>query len=225
MYIQLKTTRHIRRAGIQITYRPGDWLEVGTDVGRQSAMQWVAEGAAHLPQLPEAERFRAISLARSVSEEELASWGAVVRGTPLESVRTHLPTKHLKVVEGDKELPFDSTLLWKPPAPLRQELLPIGFLRLERGWQIAVPLLSYEKLACTIGDAKDQARTRKVIPDLRIMLYDTRLMFVKKCADTERLMRIWAQEPGDERLAFLRALFAVKPIICALPQKWVGDKG
>lgn len=221
MYIQLKAVRYIRRAGVQITYRPGDWLEIGTDVGKQTAILWVAEGAAHMPQLPGGEGLKALSVAAG----EGADWGVVVRGGNFKDARKRLPTTRLQVVAGDKELPFASTLLWSPPAPLRAELLPIGFLRLERGWQLAVPLLSYERLANTVGTPEDRALTQKVVPDLRVLLYDTRLIFARRCADIERLMRVWASEPGDERLAFLRALFAIKPIICALPQRWVGDRG
>lgn len=221
MYIQLKAVRYIRRAGVQVTYHAGDWLEVGKDVGKQTALLWVAEGAAHMPQLPGGEGFRVLSAAA----DEGADWGVVVRGGNLKDARKRLPTTRLRVVAGGKELPFASTLLWSPPAPLRAELLPIGFLRLERGWQLAVPLLSYERLASTVGTPQGRALTQKVVPDLRVLLYDTRLIFARRCADTERLMEVWAKESGNEQLAFLRALFAVKPIICALPQKWMGDKG
>lgn len=221
MHIQLKAVRYVRRAGVQITYHPGDWLEIGTDIGKQAALLWVAEGAAHMPQLPGGEGLKALS----VAADEGADWGVVVRGGNFKDARKRLPTTRLQVVAGDKELPFASTLLWSPPAPLRAELLPIGFLRLERGWQLAVPLLSYERLASTVGTPEDRALTQKVVPDLRVLLYDTRLIFARRCTDIEHLMKVWASEPGDERLAFLRALFAVKPIICALPQKWVGDRG
>ena len=215
-YVQLSAIKYIRRGGVQVTYRPGDWLEIGKDVGRQTALLWVAEGTAHMPHLP---------MEDQLAQLTGADWGVVVRGGKFEEARKLVPESRLKVVAGGLELPFDRTLLWTPTAPLRHELLPIGFLRLERGWQLAVPLLSYEKLACNVGTEEDRALTLKVVPDLRVMLYDTRLLFIKKCADTERLLKIWSREPGDERLAFLRALFAVNPIICALPQKWVGDKG
>ena len=215
-HIQMKALRYTRRAGTQITWRPGDWLEIGKDVGKQSAMLWVAEGAASMPHLSEEQKL--VSLVG-------ANLGIVIRGGNFKKALQYVPQEHLGVVQGGIELPFARTLLWSPPAPLRRELIPIGFHRLESGWQVAVPLLSYEKLASNIGTAEDRALTAKVIPDLRIMVYDTRLVYIKKCRDTERLIEIWNKEPGDERLAFLIALFAVKPIICGLPQKWVGDSG
>lgn len=218
-YIQLSMIRYIRKAGVQITYRPGDWLEIGKDVGKQTAMLWVAEGAASMPHLPIVEQ-AAVLIG--------TDWGVVIRSNDerdFEAAKKQVPQARLEVIEGGIELPFERTLLWVPSAPLRPELLPIGFQRLERGWQLAVPLLSYAKLACDYGSSEDRALTKKIIPDLRVLLYDTRLIFVKKCADTERLIKLWKQEPGDERLAFMRALFAVNPIICALPQKWIGDKG
>lgn len=213
-HIQLKAIRYTRKAGVQITWRPGDWLEVGKDIGQQTALLWVAEGAASMPHLSQAERLTTLVG---------SNLGVVIRGGDFKEASKQVPREHLEVVEGDIELPFARTLLWDPSAPLRSELIPIGFHRLESGWQIAVPLLSYEKLASNIGTPKDRARTAKVIPDLRIMVYDTRLVYIKKCDDTQRLIDLWSKEPGDERLGFLRALFAVKPIICALPQKWVGD--
>lgn len=123
-----------------------------------------------------------------------------------------------------RTLAFSRTLLWQPDAHLRLDLIPVGFHRLTAGWQIAAPLWRYQKLARDIGSAEDRAKTKAVIHDLRVPVYETGCMYIRRCAETRRLMRIWKREMkggGDEKLAFMRALYITKCVICALPTTWV----
>ena len=138
-YICLKTVKYIKRAGVQISYRPGDWLEIGKDVGKQAAMIWVAEGSASLPHLNATAFSTEASLAAFPIKHEQDSMGVVIRSGNFDRAKQQIPEGRLKVVKGGIELPFTYTLLWSPPCPLRHELLPIGFLRLTKGWQLAVP--------------------------------------------------------------------------------------
>jgi len=89
-------------------------------------------------------------------------------------------------------------------------------------WELAVPLCDYQTLAIHLGSDEEKERTKAVIRDLRVPLYDTRLMFVKHCQNTVDLFSRWQKEceSSDERLAFLRALYQVKPFILALPMTW-----
>ena len=41
-YVRLTRVKHIRIAGVQKTYRPGDWV----NVGRQTATLWLRDGSA-----------------------------------------------------------------------------------------------------------------------------------------------------------------------------------
>jgi len=110
-------------------------------------------------------------------------------------------------------------MLWSPAIKLRRELIPLGFSLLDT-WQIALPLQDYKRLACQIGGEEEKARTLEVVHDLRMLLYDTRLMFVKKCEETERLFETWQADSGEPSLSFLRALYLTKPFVLALPPTW-----
>jgi hypothetical protein len=100
---------------------------------------------------------------------------------------------------------------------------------LER-WDVAAPLWRYGVLARDQGTLSDQKRTEAVIRDLRVLLYAHELLFVRDSPDGLRFLETWRAEcgdgngtGGDERLAFLRALYLVKPLFCALPRSWLAD--
>ena len=132
-----------------------------------------------------------------------------------------LSESKLGLKDGDGiDLPYPQTLLWHPSLRLRGEMVPVGF-HLLNTWQIAAPLWDYRELACHIADEGDKERTEALVGDLRVPLYDTRLMFVKRCGDTQELIDCWKEE-GEGKLAFLRALYQVKPLILALPITWKG---
>jgi len=101
----------------------------------------------------------------------------------------------------------------------------ICFKLLQR-WQVAIPLWNYETLAAQVGTEEERERTKAVIRDLRVPLRDTRLVFMRRCAQTRELTNVWREEltnSTDERLAFLRALYRIKPVICDLPASWTGN--
>ena len=89
--------------------------------------------------------------------------------------------------------------------------------RLDAWWK-------YDELASRFGSNEERDRTEEIIHDLRVMVYDPRCLFIKRCTDTEHLIEMWAAErgQGSHKLAFLRALYIVKPLICALPISWGG---
>ena len=122
------------------------------------------------------------------------------------------------------ELPYDRTLLWDPEAMLKLDLVPAGMRFLDR-WQVACPLWSYTELARDIGEEDEREETARVIRDLRVPVYDTRVLFLRRCQDAEALLETWRSEQeamrGDLRLSFLRALYRVKPLILALPTTWI----
>jgi hypothetical protein len=120
-------------------------------------------------------------------------------------------------------------------APIPWTLVPAGFEYLKR-WDVAVPLWRYGVLAESLGSDAERARTRKIVRDLRIPVYGCELLFV---ADTElgrALVETWRRECAppestpwtggtlDERLAFLRSFFLVKPRLCALPRSWLVEE-
>jgi hypothetical protein len=129
---------------------------------------------------------------------------------------------NLSLIAGDPYIAFERTLCWNPKALLRMELIGAGFGFLN-AWEIAAPLYSYDELAVHIGSDEARARTQAVMRDLRVPVIDTRLLYVRHCENTKRLFDQWAVENetgDDERLTFMRAFYAVKPLALMLPVTW-----
>lgn len=191
-------------------FHPGDWV----DVSKQLAQLWIAAGEA-----------RPSSNLPSIFP---CGSGVVMRGADgtatVEQFREIVGIAYT----GDVALKFGLTLLWDVAAlpSIRPALLPTGFGLLER-WQIAVPLCDYTTLASSVGDDGDRAKTAAVIHDLRVPLYDTRLMFVRRCPEMNELIAEWWAERngGDERLAFLRVLYRRPAFILPLPMTWTMTHG
>jgi hypothetical protein len=133
------------------------------------------------------------------------------------------------VVSDSWDLPYSRTLFAAPGTIIPWDLIPAGMHFLER-WDVAAPLWRYGVLAKDQGTPSDQKRTEAVIRDLRVLLYAHGLLFVRDSPDGRRFLETWRGEcgdgngtGGDERLAFLRALYLVKPLFCALPRSWLAD--
>jgi hypothetical protein len=204
----LTVVRSHDEAGILTTYQPGDWLPVKN----QQLRILLAKGQVEIQ--PQAYK----------TVLDLVDCGVVIIDGNLENAQKYIAkaSRHIEVVGDDVRLAFPRTLLWDGQCKMRLDLMPVGFHRLTTGWQVAAPIYSYQVLAQDIGDEEDRARTLEIVRDLRVPVYDSRMVFVRRCGDTERLMEAWeAEGGGDERLALLRALYIVKPTICALPPSWI----
>jgi hypothetical protein len=200
--VKLKVIKHIEVAGKMQTLHPGDWVSVG----RGLAERWILADEAWRP---------------NADLTAPPGAGVMVRGQPNPGCKVLEALPHTQ--NGD-HLPYPKTLIWDPALGCRVELLGVGFRLLDK-WLAAAPLLSYDQLACHFGDEAERELTRSVVRDMRVPLYDTRMVFVRRCAETVELMNLWNEERRrgrDERLAFLRAVYRAKPVICALPVSWVG---
>ena len=126
---------------------------------------------------------------------------------------------------GNWSLPWGYTLFVSADYTVPWDLLPSGFHFLER-WDAAAPLWRYGVLAADLGTAEERKRTEAVTLDLRLLVYEPGLLFVRANAAGMALMKTWRGECryGDERLAFLRALHMVKPQFCALPRSWLAEE-
>jgi hypothetical protein len=202
VWVRLKSLQHIGVNGKLVTFHPGEWVQVG----KQQANAWLTTGAADRPDMPDM--------------RVLADCGVVVSGNAAK-VKSLLPG--LDVAEGEPYLQFNKTLLWDSAVNLRPELIVSGFNFLDT-WEIASPIGSYEVLARDIGSEADRMRTETVIRDLRVPWYECRVLFLRQCRATRELLEAWRveREAGDDRLAFLRALYSTKPLILALPATWIG---
>ena len=133
--------------------------------------------------------------------------------------------KSIKTVQSNSfDVPFDKTL-FVDGVKIPVDLLPAGWHFLNK-WDIAVPLWRYGTIAADIGSDKDKRATQAVVRDLRVLLHSYELLFVRKNDTGEQFMTQWAQEienGDDKRLAFLRALYIVKPRCCVLPTSWLAE--
>lgn len=207
MHIKLKVRKQISVNGKMENRVAGDWAEVG----KQTALRWIADGEAEIPHYGTILR----------SELLPVGCGAVVRnGSAPDWLTQALDT----IAQAPYALHYPQTLLWDASLPFRQALLLPGF-ELLNVWQVVVPLVDYSTLAAHIGSEEDRKRTAGVIRELRVPVYETKMLFVKRNDYTLELVHQWQQElgqveNGDERLAFLRALYRVKPLVYATPYMW-----
>ena len=123
--------------------------------------------------------------------------------------------------------PFSKTLFVAAGTTVPWDLLPAAWHFLER-WDAAVPLWRYGTLAADMGSKADRKATESVVRDLRVLLYAHELLFVRANDAGLALMRAFvaemaAVEAGEPRLAFLRALYQVKPRMCVLPRSWLAE--
>jgi hypothetical protein len=181
-------------------YHPGDWAEVNLHTARQ----WSAHGIAWVPDKYQPQLFA-------------ADCGVVTADA--KRVRARLNGYEVEVSEGEICLEFAKTLILNPALTVTPARLAVAFDWLDK-WHVIAPLLSYDTLACQVGTAEEQADTAAVIRDLRVLLYQPGMVFVRRSADGAAFVDAWRQELGNPYLAFLRALYHVKPLVLALPVCW-----
>lgn len=208
MWVRLKSIQRVDRQGKLQSYQPGDWI----DVGKQTAMLWLSRGEAEIPTFK-----RDMSLVTGEA-------GVVIRAATVDPFREtfNLTKLDLTLSAGDPCIAFKKTLVWNPSVQLRTELISAGFGMLET-WEIAAPLYSYDELAVHIGTVEERERTKNVIRDLRVPVYDVRMMFVRSCESTRELFAVWSDETdkdSNEMLSFMRAFYKTKPLMLALPISW-----
>lgn len=201
------------------TYHPGDWVPVS----KQRAIELLETGQAELPQ--EAQVQRALT-------EDLSDCGIYLRDGSIQDAQDALNGLQVDVTEwsGALRLPYPRTLIWHPLQPLQRKQIALGFARIEdtgryASWEVAAMLRANERLALQVGDQAEQRRTREAIGDLRIPVYESSAVWVRKTPDTEDLIAAWETERQDsecDELALLRALYRHRVLLCSLPAGWLG---
>ena len=207
MWVQLQTAKRIEVRGQITQFHPGDWVEVGRHLGTA----WIAAGEAKVQEFD--------------PNDAVEGAGVIVHGNAALANSKLMPLKPTFVgieYEAGFRIAFERTLFWDTRVQLRPELVHVGFALLDT-WQMAVPFGDYKILAQHIGTEEEREQTKAVIRDLRVMLYDPRLICVRDTAETRALLQSWrddVEHGGDERLALLRAIYRHKPLICGLPVTW-----
>lgn len=209
MWVQLKSVKNFETAGVMRKYNPGDWVEVG----KQTALLWVSQGDATIPggKLDVSANFKLMP----------ASDCGMVVPVGYGQIAADIAPK-FDISEGEPDVIYGRTVIWDGVSNINPGLIPTGLSFLDK-WEIVVPLSDYKVLAVQVGNEDERAKTKAIIRDLRVPLYSAALMFARKTPDTERLFDLWNKDAGNNRqLAFLRALYTVKPLILALPVNWTG---
>jgi len=162
----------------------------------------------------------------------LGHCGGVLR-EPNQAVEAEAAAHALPVIVASDMTtwPFERALLVGHKAGVPWVLVEAG-LHLVETWDAAAPLMvgdddQHVRLAADIECTEtERKRTAKLLGDLRVPLYASGLLFVRRSEVTIDLIETWRAEMvhgPDERLAFLRAFFLTKPRLCALPSIWTGD--
>jgi len=206
----LKRINRITEANTKEIYYPGDWFqarnqEIHNRLAKGEVAIYAADGQEHIYQIA------ACGVVSDRPELNLAALGNPANGLGW--------TQTTELIS-----PYLYTLYWRG-GKIRPELLPASF-ELLKTWEMAIPLGDFGTLANGIGTEEDRKLTQEVLGDLRIPVYDTQQMYVRTCSATEHLFAAWKVEKekllgGDDRLAFIRALYLNPLLILALPPSWV----
>jgi len=181
-------------------YYPGDWDEVSLHTARHLS----AHGVVWVPDKYQPQLFA-------------ADCGIVTNDGP--RVRAWVNGSGVEVSEGNMALEFAKTLILSASLSLTPGRLAVAFEWLDK-WQVIAPLYSYDTLACHVGTPEEQADTAAVVRDLRVLLYQPGMVFIRRSAEGAALLDLWRQATGNPYLAFLRSLYRVKPLVLALPVCW-----
>ena len=150
---------------------------------------------------------------------------ALILSQPDAYAESHARQLGLTVLRGyPLDLEFDRALIVGSNATIPWALVGAGFRLLEH-WDAACPLWRAGVLAQDLGTEPERERTRVHVRDLRLPVYAPELLFVRRNAAGRALLATWYAEceHGDPRLAFIRALYQVKPLFCALPANWLAE--
>lgn len=215
VWVKAKSIVRLEKNGQVETYHPGDWCSMG----RQQARELLARDQVEILKPAVLQSVQnlsdcAVLLRKKLSEDRL---NCLVARFPGLSIQMYSPGLPIQMDSGDCPDKYKRFLLWDMAAELNQDLLLTGFKLLE-SWQIAVPLRDYHILADSIGTDKERSDTKDVIHDLRVPVYDCRVLFVRQCQETKKLFELW--QDGSP-LGFLQALYQSRPIINALPPSWI----
>lgn len=210
IWVRLLQEKRHEVNGMVKNFKKGDWIEVG----KQTANTWITQGIADRPGYD------------AYKDYVDATAGIVLIGSTneqlLNNIRQDIPGIDIK--NSDKyEMYFSENMIWNNGIKLKRENVYVGF-NLLKNWQCAIPLHSYTELAIHIGSKEDQKYTKSVIKDLRVPVYNTDLMFIRRCDNTKNLLEQWSKEceiVENKTLAFQVALYKTVPVLCALPVNWV----
>lgn len=204
VWVKAKSIVRISENGQIKTFHPGDWCLMG----KQQARDCLTRNEVEILKPAVLQSVQdlydcAIFLKGELEEIQRGVLVATFPGVPVQQYESY-PN-------------YGRFLIWDTGANLRRELILTGFKLLEK-WQIAVPLCNYNMLASDIGTPKVRKETEAIIHDLRVPVYDSRVIFARRCSETKKLFEQWQ---NGSQLEFLQALYQSRPVVNALPPSWL----
>lgn len=119
-------------------------------------------------------------------------------------------------------------LIIEEGATPKPQLFSQGFRWLDR-WDMIAPFRPYRELAADLVKGKTEKEIATLqIGDLRVPVFDPRLVFIKSTPETRKLWEIYEKHKNswDPRIAFLAAVWETKPLIKPLPAgRWIDTNG
>lgn len=201
---------------------PGDWVEIKN---KEQLRRLIAEGKVEVP------HWLAEKTATALVGDNCAVIIRAKKGSVALDVFRSFRNALNIVWQPIPEMIADRVMIWQPSCPLTYQQFLMGFGRLEpaktgyTAWEMAAMWMGNKTLAQNYGPVAEQEKTKAVTRgELRIPVYDTRLVWVRRTPITEVVIDQWALEIEDghnEPHGFLRAVYAAGPMINTLPQNWM----
>lgn len=213
-WVTLRAIKNLRDKGISKTYHPGDSVQVG----RQAAMEWILDGSAVDP-------FGQMGPPLETTGEIDPNYGVRIRCNEGQMSMEALAglKERVEISYGPPAVPYQFTFIWRPDKVISPQLMNYGFLRIMESWEMAACLISSKKMARNFGLEEEQRETDKVIGDLRLPVYESRMIWARQGTAAEAVIEDWArqlEEGADEYHAFLRALYTKRAMLCTMPYDW-----
>jgi hypothetical protein len=202
--------------GEQVTYHPPSWVPVS----KARARELIANGQVRIPR---SDRYR--------EAMQFDDCGIVIRSGEASLPELGRVGELVSVEYDDIRLPFQYTMLWRAEKiALREQAIIAGFSKLldfegtgKEKWEILAMLADENKIAADYGSKWERDKTLETIGDLRLPVYETGILWVRKTENSERVIAAWVEEleqGADERHAFLRALYTHRAMTYTLAPDW-----
>ena len=200
--------------GAYVRYMPGDWFECKN----QELAELLLHGKVETSSLDIRANF------------EGKDAGVLVVGSSLPSTKFEdfgLEVQLSKTIE----LPWERTVLWMARARLTPAAAALGLMRVDAddpnlAWEMAAMLDKKSRIARDIGTDADRDKTLEVLGDLRLPVYETGIIWVRRTDTTKEVIRLWQDEVAagaETRHAFLRTIYTRRVMLCTLPANWIGQ--
>lgn len=225
MQVQLLRTRQITENGRVVTRHKGDFV----NVPRLTAIQWINKGVARLP---------GGDVDKLTTDDLRGVTLLVVNGDGVQdSIDKLLPEAVMIEFGGVEDLPGAlerserGVVFWSQSlSGVTPDMAQIqqGLAALDK-FDVAYPV-HFSLLAEKIGTKAARTKTEDAIGEMRVPVPEPGLLFIRKSEAGQALAEAWLDELGedapklsanDTRLAFMRALWHVKPTNAPMPENWV----